>query len=143
MSISKESAAGAIPLTKPLASYSHTRRVGQLIFVAGQGCRDPNTNAYRGLTLATDGAVVSYDIREQARGVLENIERALRSEGLDRSAIVDVQVFLTDMKDFPGMNEVWNEFFKEVSPLPTRTTVAVKSLPGTNFVEMKTVAQAR
>lgn len=130
-----------IDLTKPLASYVHTRRVGSLIFVAGQGCRDPQTNGYVGLSLNADGSVASYDIKAQALGVLTNIERALRSEGCDRSHIVDVNVFLTDMKDFAAMNEVWNQFF-EGQGTPTRTTVAVKQLPGLNFVEMKAIAAA-
>lgn len=128
-------------LTQPLAAYVHTRRAGGLIFVAGQGCRDPQTNNYVGLTMAPDGKVASYDIKAQARGVLTNIERALQAEGCNRSHIVDVNVFLTDMKDFQAMNEVWNEFFKDQAP-PTRTTVAVKQLPGLNFVEMKAVAAA-
>lgn len=128
-------------LTKPLASYVHTRRVGSVIFVAGQGCRDPQTNGYVGLTLNPDGSVASYDIRAQALGVLTNIERALKAEGCDRSDIVDVNVFLTDMKDFDAMNEVWNKFF-EGQGTPTRTTVAVKQLPGLNFVEMKAIAAA-
>lgn len=126
-------------LTKPLASYVHTRRAGGLIFVAGQGCRDPQTNSYAGLTLNPDGTVGSYDIRAQTLGVLTNIERALKSEGCDRSHIVDVNVFLTDMRDFDTMNEVWNRFF-EGQLTPTRTTVAVRQLPGLNFVEMKAIA---
>lgn len=126
-------------LTKPLASYVHTRRAGGLIFVAGQGCRDPQTNTYTGLTLNADGTVASYDIRAQALGVLTNIERALIAEGCTRSHIVDVNVFLADMKDFQAMNEVWNQFF-EGHGAPTRTTVAVRQLPGLNFIEMKAVA---
>lgn len=126
-------------LTKPLASYVHTRRAGGLVFVAGQGCRDPLTNSYAGLTMNPDGTVASYDIRAQALGVLTNIERALKAEGCDRSHIVDVNVFLTDMRDFDAMNEVWNRFF-EGQATPTRTTVAVRQLPGLNFVEMKAIA---
>jgi len=126
-------------LTKPLASYVHTRRAGGLIFVAGQGCRDPQTNTYTGLTMNPDGTVASYDIRAQALGVLTNIERALQAEGADRSHIIDVNVFLTDMKDFQAMNEIWNKFFEGHSG-PTRTTVAVRQLPGLNFIEMKAVA---
>lgn len=130
---------GSDSLTMPLASYAHTRRVGDLIFVAGQGCRDPKTNTYAGVTYDDQGKIKSYDIAAQARGVLQNIELALLSEGLSRQHLVDVQVFLCDMKDFAAMNQVWNEFFMD-SPLPTRTTVAVSKLPGDNFVEMKAIA---
>lgn len=126
-------------LTKPLAQYSHARRVGDLLFVAGQGCRDPETNAYAGVTRDASGKVTAHDIEKQTAGVLANIERVLQANNLTRRHIVDVQVFLTDMVDFPGMNKVWNQFFAEGTP-PTRTTVAVRQLPGDNFVEMKTVA---
>jgi enamine deaminase RidA (YjgF/YER057c/UK114 family) len=126
-------------LTQPLARYAHQREAGGLVFLAGQGCRDPETNAYAGLTLAPDGTVLAYDIRKQAAAVLANIDRALRAVGLGREHIVDVNVFLCDMRDFEGMNEVWNVFFSECDP-PTRTTVAVRALPGQNFVEMKAVA---
>lgn len=115
-------------LTKPLARYSHARKVGHLLYLAGQGSRDPATDSYpTGVTAHT-------------QGVLANIERVLKSNGLDRSALVDVNVFLVDMGDFDAMNAVWNEFFAEVATPPTRTTVAVKQLPGKNVVEMKAIA---
>lgn len=126
-------------LTKPLARYAHTRRVGELVFVAGQGARDPATNTEAGVTLDALGEVMARDIRVQTIAVLHNVERALSEQGLARNNIVDVTVFLTDMADFPVMNEVWNDFFKDAPP-PTRTTVAVKTLPGRNFVEMKAMA---
>ncbi len=127
-------------LTQPLARYSHTRRVGNLVFVAGQGCRDAKTNTYRGVKYDTGGAIASYDISEQTRGVLGNIEAALQTIGLSRRNIIDIQVFLADMRDFAAMNTVWNEFFADAQIPPTRTTVQVAKLPGDNFVEMKTVA---
>lgn len=129
-------------LTKPLARYVHVRKAGGLMFIAGQGCRDPETDSYPGLTRNAAGGVTAHDITAQTRGVLANIERVLKSEGLDRADIVDVNVFLTDMDEFPAMNAVWNEFFAETPP-PTRTTVAVKALPGLNFVEMKVIAACR
>ena len=71
--------------------------------------------------------------------MLTNIERVLHSQGLDRSHLVDVTVFLTNMDEFPQMNAVWNRYFSE-SSAPTRTTVAVTRLPGDNFIEMKAIA---
>lgn len=129
------------PLTKPFASYPHTRRVGPLVFLAGQGCRDPETDEYAGTRFDREGRVESYDIAAQTRGVLQNMQRALEAEGLSAKHLVDVTVFLTDMADFPAMNEVWNEFFRDMAP-PTRTTVCVTRLPGHNFVEMKGIAAA-
>lgn len=128
-------------LTKPLANYSHTRRVGNILFIAGQGCRNPESNIWAGVTFDSAGAVTNIDFKAQVKGVLSNIDDVLRSHGLDRNALVDVQVFLTNMTEqFATMNEVWNEFFADVKIPPTRTTVSVSGLPGLNLVEMKSVA---
>ncbi|MCX6108329.1 MAG: RidA family protein [Proteobacteria bacterium] len=127
-------------LTAPLAKYTHSRRVGSLLFIAGQGCRDPGTNSYAGVERDAHGIVVRHDIATQAAAVLHNIERVLHSHGLHRGHLVDVTVFLTDMAEFEVMNKVWNEFFREFAP-PTRTTVAVTRLPGDNFIEMKAIAE--
>jgi 2-aminomuconate deaminase len=129
----------SVELTRPLARYSHARRVGNLLFIAGQGARDPKTDMEAGITLDALGQVVAIDISIQTSAVLANVERALVDHGLTRRDIVDMQVFLTDMADFSAMNAVWNDFFDEGEP-PTRTTVAVKTLPGKNFVEMKAIA---
>lgn len=126
-------------LTKPMATYVHTRRVGSLLFVAGQGSRDPVTDAYAGVTRDGAGRVIAHDIAAQTAAVLANVERALKAEGLSRADLVDVTVFLTDMAEFSAMNQVWNDFFAS-TPAPTRTTVAVVRLPGDNFVEMKAIA---
>src|SRR5690606_23423424 len=100
---------------------------------------DPLTNTYVGTVLEGD-RLVSYDIERQTMGVLTNVERALQSVGLDRRHLVDVQVFLTHMEDFPKMNQVWNQFFAEVPSPPTRTTVRVAGLPGHNQIELKSIA---
>lgn len=125
-------------MTKPFGLYAHARRCGPICYLAGQGCREPETDDYPG-TKIVEGRVVTYDIREQTRGVFANIERALSSQMLSREHLIDIQVFLKDMKDFEGMNEVWAEFFKN-GALPTRTTICVKDLPGHNQIEMKAIA---
>lgn len=129
------------PLTRPLARYAHIRRAGEFVYVAGQGARDPSSDLEAGVMTDGAGQVKGHDTRVQTAAVLANVERALATYGLSRRHIVDVTVFLTDMGDFAAMNEIWNDFFKDVSA-PTRTTVAVKALPGLNFVEMKAVAHA-
>ena len=128
-------------LTKPLATYAHTRRVGGLVFLAGQGCRDPHSDIWAGVTFDDNGKPLKIDFEAQVRGVFKNVESALRHESLTRDHIVDAQVFLTNMTEqFPVMNKVWNEFFADVRQPPVRTTVAVKELPGLNLVEMKVIA---
>ncbi len=126
-------------LTKPFADYCHARRAGDLLYLAGQGCRDPHSDAYAGLVQHLDGTIVRYDIQEQTRGVFRNIDSVLLSEGLDKHHLVDVTVFLIHKEDFAGMNAVWNAYFQDATP-PARTTVFVQGLPGHNFVEMKAIA---
>jgi 2-aminomuconate deaminase len=128
-------------LTTPFAQYPHCRRVGNLLYLAGQGCRIPETNAYCGLLKSGGSEEVIYDVAAQTRGVFDNVDRALAQFGLTKHHLVDVTVFLVDLqKDFAAMNLVWNEYFAEVPLPPVRTTVGVKLLPGMNFVEMKAVA---
>jgi 2-aminomuconate deaminase len=130
-------------LTKPLASYSHARKVGGLVFIAGQGCRNPETNIWAGVTFDADGNPKSIDFESQVKGVLSNIDDVLHANQLSRHNLVDVQVFLTNMKEqFQIMNRVWNEFFSDVKTPPTRTTVAVSELPGLNLIEMKAIASS-
>lgn len=128
-------------LTKPLASYSHCRNVGELVFIAGQGCRDPETDIWAGVTFDATNKPVKIDFELQVLGVLKNVDAALSSQGLNRDHIIDVMVFLTDMeKQFPILNKVWNEYFSKCKDRPTRTTIGVKELPGLNLVEMKVIA---
>lgn len=128
-------------LTKPLSAYSHIRRAGSLVFVAGQGCRDPETDIWAGVSFDGEGHPAQIDFEAQVKGVFKNIDAVLESGGLTRHNILDVQVFLTDLKQqFPVLNKVWDDFFKDVKNLPTRTTIGVSQLPGLNLVEMKVIA---
>lgn len=127
---------------RPLGSYSHAVRVGDLLFISGQGCRDASTGVERGLSLDMRGEVISYDIEAQTRGVLENLGVVLRSADLDYSDVVDVTVYLKDMGDFESYNKIYGQFFGvDVCPIPpARTTVQVAGLPGRNYIEIKAVA---
>ncbi len=131
-------------LTSPLANYSHLRRAGDLLFLAGQGCRDPETNVWAGVSFDATGQLIGVDFEAQVRGVFKNIDAVLQSEGYSRRNVIDVQVFLTDMaKQFPTVNRVWDEYFHGVNPPPTRTTIGVRELPGLNQVEMKVIASTK
>lgn len=123
-----------------LANYPHARRMGDFIFVSGVSSRRFD-NTHAGVTKHPDGSV-ELDIREQTRAVIENIRVILRAAGADLANVVDILVMLVDMKDYAGMNEVYNEYFDAVSG-PTRTTCAVHQLPHSNLlIEMKVVAAA-
>lgn len=126
---------------RALAHYPHARRVGELIFVSGTSSRRPD-DSHEGVTLHPDGSV-STDIRAQTRAVMENLRVILEAAGADLEHIVDCTVFLVDMADYAGFNEVYNEYF-EAATGPTRTTVAVHQLPHPHLlVELKVVAQAQ
>jgi 2-iminobutanoate/2-iminopropanoate deaminase len=111
-----------------LGPYSHAIRFGNLLFCSGQVPIDP----------AQPGGAVEGDIRAQTRRVLENVSLILRSQGLDFSAVVKSTVFMTNLAEFQGMNEVYAEFFP--APYPARSTVQVTALPRASKVEIEVTA---
>jgi reactive intermediate/imine deaminase len=123
----------------PLGAYSHAVWADNVLFVSGQGARDARTGREAGVTLDMDGNVTAYDIEVQTEAVLNNLKKVLRAAGLGLEDLVDVTVFLKDMKDFERYNRVYAQFFSFDNP-PARTTVQVASLPGKNFIEIKAIA---
>lgn len=121
----------------PRGRFPHYRRAGDFIFVSGTSSRLPD-NSFAGAE-ADEMGVTNLDIRVQTRAVIENIDDILAKAGADLKDLVEVQVFLVNMNDFGGFNEVWAEFFDYDGP--TRTTVAVHQLPHPHLlIEMKAVA---
>jgi 2-iminobutanoate/2-iminopropanoate deaminase len=112
----------------PVGPYSQAVKVGNLLFVSGQGPINPKTRKK-----------VSGGIREQTRQVLENINNILKAAGLSLENIVKVTVFIRDIKDFSEMNEVYKEYFK--SNPPARTTVQAVP-PGDIAIEIDAIAYA-
>ena len=87
----------------------------------------------------SEGRKISHDIIRQTHAVIENVRYILEEAGSSLEKVVDIQVFLTDMKnDFERFNSVYAEYFKEIGP--TRTTIEVLSLPTPIAVEFKVVA---
>ncbi len=128
---------------KPVGAYPHARRVGDMLYLSGVGPRQPGTNAIPGGPIHdVAGAPLDYDIRAQTRAVVANVERVLAEAGGSLNDIVDVTTFLVDMeRDFAGYNEVWAETLGKVGP--TRTTLAIRSLPTPIAVEMKVIAHLK
>lgn len=123
----------------PLGAYPHARKVGDLLFLSGIGSRRASDNSIPGLELAADGSIVAYDIEAETRQVFANVKAVLEAAGSSWEKIVDVTVFLTNMKeDFKKYNAVYAEYFKDVEAC--RTTVEVKSLPTPIAIELKVVA---
>lgn len=127
---------------EPVGAYPHARRAGNLLFLSGVGPRQRGSKVIPGVTLNEQGEVVSYDIEAQCRSCFENVRAVLEDAGADWSSIVDVLVFLTDMKrDFQAFNTLYAEYFAgEGKPNPTRTTIEVGALPTPIAVELKVIA---
>ncbi|MCA8959239.1 MAG: RidA family protein [Planctomycetes bacterium] len=124
---------------EPVGPYPHARRVGNLLFLSGVGPRARGSKEIPGVTLDADGRVVDYDIEAQCRACFQNIRHVLEDAGSAWNRIVDVTVFLTNMKkDFATFNRVYGEHF--VEDRPTRTTVEVGALPTPIHVELKVIA---
>lgn len=128
---------------EPVGPYPHARRVGNLLFLSGIGPRERGSKAIPGVTLDEQGNVVDHDIVVQTRSVMRNIKAVLDAAGASWDDIVDVSVYLTDMKrDFATFNAVYAEYFKGDNR-PTRTTVEVGALPTPIAVELKVIAYLR
>ena len=123
----------------PLGAYPHARRVGNLLFLSGIGPRNPNDNSIPGLELDAAGNIINYDIEAECRSVFANVKAVLEASGSSWEKIVDVTVFLTNMKkDFSVYNRIYGEYFTSVQAC--RTTVEVKSLPTPIAIELKVIA---
>ena len=124
---------------KPVGLYPHARKVGNLIFLSGVGPRKPNSNDIPGVEVNENGNVISHDIIAQCHSVFENVRIILEEAGSSWDKLVDVTVFLTDIKnDFDSYNKLYSEYFKENQPC--RTTVEVSSLPTPIAIELKCIA---
>ncbi len=127
---------------EPVGAYPHAKRVGNLLFLSGIGPRKRGSQDIPGVTLDAAGRVVSRDIEAQCCSVFENVRLVLEDAGAKWENIVDVTVFLTNMReDFPTFNMIYAEHFAGPGkPNPTRTTVEVTSLPTPIAIELKVVA---
>ncbi len=127
---------------EPVGAFPHAKRVGNLLFLSGIGPRARGSKEIPGVTLDSAGNVASYDIEKQCHAVFENVKLVLEDAGASWDDIVDVTVFLTNMKkDFPIYNKLYAEYFAgDGKPNPTRTTVEVTALPTPIAIELKIIA---
>lgn len=124
---------------EPVGLYPHAKRVGDFIFLSGIGPRERGTKKIPGVELDDQGNIVSYDIAAQCHSVFNNVRTVVEGAGSSWDKIVDVTVFLTNMKDdFKTYNKIWAEYFAE-NP-PCRTTVEILSLPTPIAIELKVLA---
>jgi 2-aminomuconate deaminase len=127
---------------EPVGAFPHAKRVGNLLFLSGIGPRVRGSKDIPGVALDSAGNIVSYDIEAQCRAVFENVRLVLEDAGVSWNDMVDVTVFLTNMKkDFPIYNKLYAEQFAGPGkPNPTRTTIEVTALPTPIAIELKVIA---
>jgi len=129
---------------EPVGAFPHAKRVGNLLFLSGIGPRKRGSKEIPGVTFDSAGNVVDYNIETQCRAVFENVRLVLEDADANWNDIVDVTVFLTNMKkDFPTYNKLYAQYFSgEGQPNPTRTTIEVGALPTPIAIELKVIAAA-
>jgi len=126
----------------PVGAYPHAKQVGNLVFLSGIGPRPAGGGDIPGVVLDVDGNVAEVDIEAQCHSVFANVRAVLDSAGCRWDDLVDVTVFLTDIKrDFETYNRVYADYFSPDGPC--RTTVEVNRLPTPIAIELKCVARAR
>jgi 2-iminobutanoate/2-iminopropanoate deaminase len=112
---------------KPIGPYSQAIKANGFIYLSGQVALDPHS-----------GEVVGSDIRQQTERVLENIKGILEAAGANLHHVIKSTVFLKDMNDFAGMNEIYARYFTAAPP--ARSTVQVSRLPKDALVEIEVIA---
>ena len=124
---------------EPVGLYPHAKKTGNLLFLSGIGPRERGSKKIPGVELDKDGNIISYDIETQCRLVFQNVKYVLEEAGSSWDKLIDVTVFLTNMKDdFSIYNKLWAEYFKDSQPC--RTTIEIKSLPTPIAIELKCIA---
>lgn len=124
----------------PVGAYPHAKRAGSLLFLSGIGPRTADGGPIPGLVLDDSGEVESYDIEAQCHAVFANVKAVLESAGATWDDLVDITVFLTDLRrDFATFNRIYADYFRADGP--TRTTVEINRLPTPIAIELKCIAQ--
>jgi 2-aminomuconate deaminase len=123
----------------PVGLYPHARKTSNLLFLSGIGPREATTNEIPGNEYDLQGNVVKYNIEAQCHSVFKNVKTVLEEAGSSWNQLIDVTVFLTNMKDdFEIYNKIYAEYFQDNQPC--RTTVEIKSLPTPIAIELKCIA---
>jgi 2-aminomuconate deaminase len=124
---------------EPVGAYPHARVVGDLLYLSGVGPRARGTSKIPGVELDDRGNIVSYDIATQCHSVFANVKAILEDAGSSWENLVDITVFLTNMKDdFATYNRIYAEYFKKNQPC--RTTIEISALPTPIAIELKCIA---
>lgn len=130
---------------KPVGLYPLARKAGNLLFLSGVGPRiagsDVNDSGVPGLETDHNGNFKNFDFEAQVHSVFANVKAILEEHGSSWDKLIDIQVFLVDMKrDFNTFNKIYADYFKDTDPKPCRTTIAINALPTPIAIELKCVA---
>ena len=112
-----------------LGPYSHATVVNDLVFTSGQ------------IPLTLDGTIVSDDVQEQTKQVLENLTVVLKEAGSDIDSVVKATIFISDMNNFQKINEIYGNYFGETQP--ARSCVEVARLPKDVKVEIELIGKVK
>lgn len=134
-----DSAISSDKAPEPVGLYPHARKVGNLLFLSGVGPRKRGSKDIPGVTLDDNKNIISYDIEQQCHSVFQNVRYILEAAGSKWENLVDVTVYLTNIKDdFASYNKIYADYFKDNQPC--RTTVEITALPTPIAIELKCVA---
>jgi len=126
---------------EPVGPYPHARKVGNLLFLSGVGPRKKGSKEIPGVILNENKNIVAYDIETQCHSVFQNVKWILEESGSKWENLVDITVYLTNMKDdFPVFNKIYATYFPDKATQPCRTTVEVNALPTPIAIELKCIA---
>ena len=126
---------------EPVGFYPHARKVGSLLFLSGVGPRERGKKEIPGVELNDDGEIIHYDIERQCHSVFKNVKNILEDSGSNWENLLDVTVFLTNMKaDFAVYNRLYKDYFSTIPNPPCRTTVEINALPTPIAIELKCIA---
>ena len=134
---------------KPVGSYPHAKRVGNLLFLSGVGPRKAGSgngdSVVPGLEINDSGEVVKFDFEAQVHSVFANVKAVLDASGSSWDELVDVTVFLVNMeRDFKTFNRIYAEYFPGASESrPCRTTLEINCLPTPIAIELKCIATVK
>ena len=106
-----------------IGTYSQAVKVNNTVYLSGQIPLDPETMQ-----------IVSDDVAFQITQVFDNLTAVCEAAGGDLSSIVKLNIFLTDLSNFPIVNEIMGQYFAE--PYPARAAIGVRALPKDSRVEM-------
>lgn len=112
-----------------LGPYSHATQINGLVFTSGQ------------IPLNLDGEIVSDDVKEQTKQVLENLKVVLDEAGSDIDSVIKATIFIADMNEFQNINEVYGKYFDNHQP--ARSCVEVARLPKDVKVEIEVIAEVK